>query len=57
MSSSKIKIEKDETLFRPSDNPDLVCNAGKFISLTGWKPQVPIETTLKETLDYWRNII
>lgn len=57
MSSSKIIIEKNETLFRPSDNPDLVCDAGKFIKLTGWTPQIPIETTLKETLDYWRNII
>ena len=57
MSSSKIKIEKDETLFRPNDNPDLLCNANKFTELTGWKPQISIDTTLKETLDYWRNII
>ncbi len=57
MSSSKIKIEKDEALFRPSDNPDLTCNADKFTKLTGWRPQISIETTLKDTLDYWRNII
>jgi len=57
MSSSKIKIEKDEALFRPSDNPDLVCDAGKFIKLTGWKPEISIDTTLRNTLDYWRNII
>jgi len=57
MSSVKIKIEKDETLFRPSDNPDLLCDSSKFTKLTGWKPQIPIKTTLKETLDYWRNII
>lgn len=57
MSKAQIKIEKDEALFRPSDNPNLVCDAGKFMQLTGWKPQIPIETTLKDTLDYWRNII
>jgi GDP-4-dehydro-6-deoxy-D-mannose reductase len=57
MSSSKIEIEKDKTLFRPNDNPDLVCDAGKFIRLTGWEPQISIEKTLKDTLDYWRNII
>ena len=57
MSSSKIKIEKDETLFRPNDNPELVCNPNKFTKLTGWKPQISMETTLKDTLDYWRNII
>ena len=57
LSKACIKIEKDEALSRPSDNPELVCDARKFIELTGWKPQISIETTLKETLDYWRNII
>lgn len=57
MSSFSIKIEKDEALFRPIDNPDLICDASKFIKLTGWKPQIPIDVTLKNTLDYWRNII
>lgn len=57
MSSSKIKIEKEEALSRPSDNPDLVCDASKFTKLSGWKPQISIETTLEDTLDYWRNII
>jgi len=57
MSSAKIKIERDEALLRPSDNPDLVCNADKFMKLTGWKPLFSIEATLKDTLDYWRNII
>ena len=57
MSSSKIRVEKDEDLTRPNDNPELVCNASKFISLTDWKPKISIETTLRNTLDYWRNII
>lgn len=57
MSSAKIKIGKDENLFRPSDNPELVCDLRKFSKLTGWKPQIPIDKTLKDTLDYWRNIV
>ena len=57
MSSSKIRVEKDEDLIRPNDNPELICDASKFISLTGWKPKISIETTLRNTLDYWRNII
>lgn len=57
MSSKKIKIEKDEFLFRPGDNPELLCDAGKFRTLTGWEPEIPIDTTLKDILDYWRNII
>lgn len=57
MSHAKIKIEKDEALLRPSDNLELICNSSKFTKLTGWKPQISITTTLKDTLDYWRNII
>lgn len=57
MSSSKIKIEKDKALFRPTDNPELICDSSKFRELTGWKPTISIEKTLKDTLDYWRNII
>ena len=57
MSSSKITIEKERGLLRPSDNPELTCDAAKFVKLTGWKPEISIEETLKDTLDYWRNII
>lgn len=57
MSSAKIKVEKEDALFRPNDNPELLCDNRKFTKLTGWKPQISIDKTLKETLDYWRNII
>ncbi|EKD87198.1 MAG: hypothetical protein ACD_37C00014G0003 [uncultured bacterium] len=57
LSSVEIQTESDSELMRPSDNPELVCDYSKFSELTGWKPKIPIETTLKDTLDYWRNII
>lgn len=50
-----IKVEKDESLFRPSDEPELVCDNRKFVNLTSWKPQISLEKSLKDTLDYWRN--
>lgn len=56
-SSVEIQTEVDALLMRPSDNPELVCDYSKFSALTAWKPEIPIETTLKNTLDYWRNII
>lgn len=56
-SSVDIQTEADSELMRPSDNPELVCDYSKFGELTGWKPEIPIEKTLKDTLDYWRNII
>jgi GDP-4-dehydro-6-deoxy-D-mannose reductase len=56
-SSTKVEIEVNKELLRPSDNPDLICDSTKLRKLTGWKPEISIEKTLKDTLDYWRNII
>jgi GDP-4-dehydro-6-deoxy-D-mannose reductase len=53
----KITVEVDKSLFRPTDDPDLVCDFTKLKELTGWKPEIPLEKTLEDTLDYWRNII
>ncbi len=53
-SDAKIKVEVDSALLRPSDNPELLCDNRKISELTGWKPEVPIEKTLKEILEYWR---
>ncbi|MDP2637739.1 MAG: GDP-mannose 4,6-dehydratase [Candidatus Levybacteria bacterium] len=57
LSSSKITIEKDEALIRPTDNPELLCDVNKFRKVTKWKPKISMQETLKDTLDYWRNII
>ncbi|MDP3987821.1 MAG: GDP-mannose 4,6-dehydratase [Candidatus Levybacteria bacterium] len=56
-SSAQIKIQKDQSLLRPSDTPELLCDTTKIRQLTGWEPQIKIDQTLKETLDYWREII
>lgn len=56
-SSKKIKIEIDETLIRSKDESELRCDCTKFTRLTGWEPKIPIEQSLKDTLDYWRNIL
>lgn len=56
-SKVKINIKKDSSLFRQDDIPDRVCDKSKLNSQIGWKPEIPIEKTLKDTLDYWRNIV
>jgi GDP-4-dehydro-6-deoxy-D-mannose reductase len=56
-SDKKIKVKADPSLFRPADNPELLCDVSKFENLTGWKAEIPIEQTLKDTLDYWRNSV
>lgn len=57
LSKIKINVEIDKSLLRPADNPDLVCDSEKFNKITGWIPTIPLEETLSDTLDYWRNII
>lgn len=56
-SSVRINIEIDSSLLRPADNPDLLCNGSKMQAITGWKPEISLESTLKDTLDYWRGIV
>jgi len=57
LSSAKIKVEIDKSLFRPLDNPELVCDYSKMRKITNWKPEIPISQTLSSTLDYWRLIV
>ncbi|MGA2968039.1 MAG: GDP-mannose 4,6-dehydratase [Candidatus Levyibacteriota bacterium] len=53
----KITVKVNQSLFRPSDDADLICDPTKIRRLTGWKAEIPLEKTLEDTLDYWRNII
>ncbi len=57
LSKKQIRIQIDKSRFRPSDEQELICNRKKFTDKTGWEPEISLETTLKDTLDYWRKII
>ena len=54
MSKKNILIERDEKRMRPSDVNLLVGDCSKFRKATGWKPEIPLEKTLEDLLDYWR---
>lgn len=56
-STEKIEIVEDESLLRKVDVKELQCDFTKLKNDTGWEPEIPIEKSLKDTLDYWRNII
>lgn len=57
LSTAKITVSKDLKLIRPEDSPERICNSKKFRALTGWIPKIPMKQTLKDTLDYWRDIV
>ena len=54
-SSVEIKVEIDPNKLRPVDVPIIEADITKINTLTGWKPQIPLEQTIQETLDYWRS--
>ncbi|MGH7203397.1 MAG: GDP-mannose 4,6-dehydratase, partial [Candidatus Levyibacteriota bacterium] len=56
-SKMKITVQHDPAKMRPSDVPDIMCDRTKVTKATGWKPQISFETTIKDTLDYWRGIV
>lgn len=54
LSKAKVKVQVDPARLRPSDVPILYSDCRKFVSLTKWKPRIPLEKTFKDLLDYWR---
>jgi GDP-4-dehydro-6-deoxy-D-mannose reductase len=52
-----IRIEQDLTRLRPVDQMVSYADIGKIHTATGWTPQIPLEDSLKQILDYWRDIV
>lgn len=53
-SKKEITIELDPDRMRPSDSPIISADNKKLINDTGWKPELCIEKTIQDTLEYWR---
>ena len=53
----KPEIIQDPSLMRPTDEPVIMGDVTKFAEETGWKQTIPIEKTLKDMLDFWREEI
>ena len=49
-----LRVETDPARVRALDLPDCVGDASHLQTLTGWQPQIPLDQTLADTLDYWR---
>jgi GDP-mannose 4,6-dehydratase len=50
----KFQIKADPKLIRPSDVTLQIPCTDKFRRVTGWKPEIPVEKTFRDLLDYWR---
>lgn len=54
LSKTKFEVKVSSELLRPSDVTLQIPCIDKFRDETGWEPQIPLEKTLKDMLDYWR---
>jgi GDP-4-dehydro-6-deoxy-D-mannose reductase len=50
----RVTIERDPARMRPSDNPVVLGDRSRILAEVGWAPEISIERTLSDLLDYWR---
>jgi GDP-4-dehydro-6-deoxy-D-mannose reductase len=56
-SNAAIKIELDQSKYRPVDVPVIEADIKKITACTGWKPEIDLNVTIFDTLRFWRNKI
>jgi GDP-4-dehydro-6-deoxy-D-mannose reductase len=55
--SCAIEIRQDPARTRPSDVPVMCGDASRLRAATGWEPLIPIERSLEDTIDSWRDAL
>ena len=56
-SKAAIEVRTDPARLRPNDLPVLLGDPSRLAHDTGWSPRIPIEQTLRDLLDYWRQMV
>ena len=54
MAKVDVQVRPVPERMRPSDVELLLCDPTKFRDRTGWTPTIPLDQTLRDTLEYWR---
>jgi len=57
ISQVDVTVKVDPKLFRPLDIIMQKPDSSKIRNEIGWRPKIPIEKSLKDLLDYWRERI
>ncbi len=50
----QIEVRVDEKKLRPVDVPIIEADTRKIYRDTGWKPEISLDTTIEDMLEYWR---
>lgn len=53
-SSASIDVQIDQAKIRPVDVPIIEADISKLTEATGWVPEIAIDDTIRQVLDYWR---
>jgi GDP-4-dehydro-6-deoxy-D-mannose reductase len=53
---SAMRLVTDPELLRPVDVEVLRGDPSKIQRATGWKPEIPIDTTIHDLLEFWRSV-
>lgn len=53
-SEKNIEVRVDEKKLRPVDVPIIEADISKTYRDTGWNPEISLETTIEDMLNYWR---
>lgn len=53
LSHTRIDWYSNEDNIRPSENKKIIGSNAKIIRETGWQPEITLEQSLKDLLDYW----
>ena len=51
----EVVVHPDPERMRPADIPLLIGDPRRFREATGWIPEIPLEQTLSDLLDWWRH--
>ncbi len=49
-----ITLEVDTSRKHAVEADVYLCDSRRFRRLTGWQPQISLDRTLRDTLEYWR---
>jgi len=50
----EVEVAQDPSRMRPSDTPVFVGDYAKLREATGWRPEVPLEQSVRDVMEYWR---
>jgi GDP-4-dehydro-6-deoxy-D-mannose reductase len=53
LAGADLILETDPSLLRPVDVPVLRGSAARLQAVTGWRPQIPLATSLADVLTSW----